>query len=369
MRLMAGAWVLTIVAANYLTQAAEPSDFSVAKPLQYQNLVVFPVLSAMPKMEDRYIILEEGLKSNDISVYEVGAGPTAQPPQPNTASRQHNRRTNNANNNNAAQADDTSADVNHLMVINRTKKPLYLMPGEIIYGGQQDRCVAQEYIIAADGKPVKIEVFCVEHGRWANRENAERGKFSGKAGNLNASGRLAVQSGKSQGEVWDEVGSANAASGARPSTGAFTANYTDPMILKKIEPYVKELEKPVAEQRQVVGAIVAINGKFFALDVFNSTPLFQKMWPKLLKGYSLDATIADSNKTTSKRKKADKQKPATWKDAEEFFAAAMKSEVKEHKNNGAGGLVVTKRETEKVISYSAGMGGGGEAVHSSGYAK
>ena len=59
------------------------------------------------------------------------------------------------------------------------------LPGEIIYGGKQDRCVAQECLIAADSKPVKIEVYCVEHGRWTAGDN-----FSEKAGNLGKSGQL-----------------------------------------------------------------------------------------------------------------------------------------------------------------------------------
>jgi hypothetical protein len=45
----------------------------------------------------------------------------------------------------------------------------------------------------------------------------------------------------------------------------------------------------------------------------------------------------------------------------------------EKKSNSQGGLVVTKRDSEKVMSFSAGfggMGGGfGDSVHSSGYKK
>ena len=35
--------------------------------------------------------------------------------------------------------------------------------------------------------------------------------------------------------------------------------------------------------------IVAVNGRFEQIDVFESTPLFNKLWPKLLKSYALDA--------------------------------------------------------------------------------
>ena len=157
------------------------------------------------------------------------------------------------------------------MVLNRSDKPLYLMPGEIIYGGQQDRTIGEEAIIPPGKKPVAIEVFCVEQGRWAAREDAEtsealdrlagssgqpldakarqklaeeakQGKFVAHAGSLNKGGRAAVQEGKGQQEVWDKVGEANASSGVRSRSDAFTANYTDPKVLKQLQAYVEALQ-------------------------------------------------------------------------------------------------------------------------------
>ena len=52
-------------------------DFIIAEPIQCKNLTVFPVLSTKPKEEDRYITLEEGLKSHKVDVYEVGASPSS----------------------------------------------------------------------------------------------------------------------------------------------------------------------------------------------------------------------------------------------------------------------------------------------------
>ena len=301
--------------------------------------------------------------------------------------------------NNQAPADSEgleSADVNYLMIINRSTKPLYLMPGEIIFGGQQDRAIGQESIIPPGKKAVKIEVYCVESGRWAARDDAEteaavdklaspsdkpmdakarkelaqeakKGKFVAHAGNLSKDARVAVQSGQGQGAVWDNVGQANAASGIQTASDAFTANYTDPKVLKKLQAYVDKLQRPVAEHKQVVGAIVAINGKAEAVDVFQSTPLFEKLWPKLLKSHALDAfAVAE---------KPEAKKVCTPADARDFLLAAMQANV-EKNSKGQGGLVVTKRDSEKVTSFSAGfggmggMGGGfGDSVHSSGYKK
>ena len=269
------------------------------------------------------------------------------------------------------------------------------MPGELVYGGKQDRCMAEETIIIADGKPVKIKVYCVEHGRWNSRMAAEaaddltalkrssgetvdkeklqqllaetkKGKFVASAGSLNKEGRIAVQEGKGQSEVWDKVGKTNAAAGNLSSSGDFTANYTRAVDPQQLQAYVKELQEPVANHPQVVGAIVAINGKVEAVDIFQSTPLFQKIWPKLLKSHALDALTAPMPKTKTE---------CSVEDAEKFLQTAMHT-GEEQKSKTQGGLTVTKRDSPSVVSFSvqekdaqqstAGFGG---AVHSSGYSK
>jgi hypothetical protein len=369
-------------------QTSPLDDFTIGEPIRHDNLTVFPVMSKTAKTEDRYLSLEEGLKDKSVEVYEVGAEPSAaQTPAVQRPSDPFGGDEYESSN---------SPDVNRLMVVNRSKKPLYLMPGELIYGGRQDRCIAEETIIAANSKPTPVKVFCVEHGRWAMRGEGEtavelsmlmsatgekpdektlkalsgeakKGKFVAQAGSLNKAGRVAVQDSNDQGEVWDKVGKTNAASGVASQSGAYTANYTSPKVLKQLEDYMKDLNKPVTGNKQVVGAIVAINGKVESVDVFQSTPLFQKLWPKILRGHALDAASAASEK--------DAKKTCTAGDAKEFMLTAMKA-GKENRKAGDGGLMVIKRDSEKVISFSAtdektspAMGGFSDAVHSSGYSK
>ncbi len=134
--------------------------------------------------------------------------------------------------------------------------------------------------------------------------------------------------------------------------------------MKRLQAYLKGVEQPVAGQQQVVGAIVAINGKVEAVDVFQSTPLFEKVWPRLVKSHALDASAV--------AQRPDAEKLATVSDASEFFRTAMQAKV-EKKSKSRGGLVVTKRDSEKVESFSAGFGSAGDAfgdsVHSSAYKK
>src|SRR5206468_128104 len=141
-------------------------------------------------------------------------------------------------------------------------------------------------IVPPKTKGMPINVFCVEHGRWGGRadtenalvtgslarhdrrvehlarvaKSAKEGKFPISAGNLGKGGRLAVQEGKGQGEVWQEVGKLNRQYGAENmnSSGAFTANYVQGEVVGKVKPFLKEFDQPIATTERVVGVIVAV---------------------------------------------------------------------------------------------------------------
>jgi hypothetical protein len=53
------------------------ADFVIGDPVRFQNLTVFPVASRLPRNEDRYLTLDEGLKAGTVQVFEVGAEPGA----------------------------------------------------------------------------------------------------------------------------------------------------------------------------------------------------------------------------------------------------------------------------------------------------
>jgi hypothetical protein len=406
----------------------EKIGYSVGEPIRHKNLTIFPVLSKTEQSADRYLTLDEGLRAHTVEVLEVGANRNVWLPAFVTESAvfleaaraRSTARPNAQRGRPNAQAVPASADgpqpgaelraaldyfqnsganeVNRLIVVNRSSKPLYLMPGEVIVGGDQDRTIGEETIIEANGKPVPVEVFCVEQGRWAGRDveksapllralggtttpaeaeslarKAKDGKFVVTPGPLSKAGRVAVQSGKGQQEVWDNVQKINAGLRVDSESGAVTAVYAAKPVSDELAPYVGALASKVAGQGRIVGAIVAVNGKIESLDVFESTPLFRKLWPKLLSSYALDAVSAAASKPTAKDKKA--AKDSTVADASAFLTKVLQGNVSGTKST-KGGLVVTHRETTGAASYSVrgmggGMGGGGlggAPVHAAGYA-
>ncbi len=241
---------------------AADDDYELAPALSYANLEIFPVVSRIPRDEDRFLTLAEALEAGVVSIKEMGTRL-------------------------ADEDDSPRGDVNRLLVTNFADKSLYLMPGETLLGGKQDRCVARESIVAPGGKPVSVEVYCVEHGRWTPGRLG--GSFAQAGGQVNLGTRKKVQGGKAQQDVWDEVEAANAASQVSSRTGAYTANFSDQRIKRRLAPYMARLQGSVPSQERIVGVVVAINGRAVVAEIFGSTPLFRKLFPALLVGYAWDA--------------------------------------------------------------------------------
>ena len=372
----------------------EDGELVIGEPLTHKNLTIFLVSSKVDRNNDRFITLDEGLKAGTVKISELGSpnddtdgeqpakpadAPDEMPAEQANDSRQDDPFDDGddspqdnpiADVDHSWQADPFAGsgdDVNRLLVTNLSDRPLYLMPGEIFVGGNQDRTLVQEMIVPAGTRRMPIGVFCVEHGRWATRDQqtsglfaanlsiltvvdgdqvaqrAAKGEFPMCGGYLSKQVRLTVQDGKGQGDVWDDVAQANGRFNVNNGSDAFTANYVDPDMVGRLKPYVDALNARVARADRVVGVVVAINGKVDAADVFESTPLFRKLWPKLLKSYALDAAAAADDDD-------DEVRPSSVADARTFLNKAQQADVKQKETDL--GLVTTSADFGGVASFS-----------------
>ncbi len=364
--------------------ASDPTkEFVIGKPITFRNLTLLPVSSLTPKQENRFITLDEAVKAGLVKIYEKGALPQDAKTSPSEKAPPGNE----------DPFADEGNDVNELFVVNLAKKPLYLMPGEIIIGGDQDRSIAEELIVPPTGKPVPLSVYCVERGRWGRRNEADyariisatiasddrpngeadaeqqrasveqtakeanSGKFIGSVGSLGKGGRVAVSNKEGQGKVWEEVQAANAKAGVNSDSEAFSRNYSDEEVAKRLKPYLQALEVPLAEAENVVGVIVAMRGEVESLDIFESTPLFQKLWPKLLKSYALDAANAIDEETEDTVAKA-----CDLEDALAFLKEVAESKAETEGTEIKADLATTRGENDRLLRFSAHERRGGGAA-------
>src|SRR6185369_17077443 len=76
-----------------------------------------------------------------------------------------------------AQVRETS-NVNSLEIENTGDAPVFVQAGDIVKGGKQDCSLMVSLLLPPKSGRIPIASFCVEHGRWSQRENEDAGKFS-----------------------------------------------------------------------------------------------------------------------------------------------------------------------------------------------
>lgn len=187
-----------------------------------------------------------------------------------------------------------------LTVLNKTKHPVLLMAGDVVQGGNQDRVIAQDEIIAADSIR-NIEVFCVEQGRsfYYNPEASEaeerRGAFYGYHSVCSPSVRSQVFR-KEQDAIWKQVAQVTQANQANTATGAYTAigNDQDATTKARLEGCVKALEAQFYTLPNVVGYVAVNNHKVVSVEIFRTPDLFHRRLTPLLKGLAAEAIAGEA---------------------------------------------------------------------------
>ena len=250
--------------------------------IQVDQLTLTPIVSTRPAKGDKtdLLVLDEAMPKKLVRIHEVDEG-----------------------------------DVNNLTLTNNAGQPLFLLAGEVIIGGKQDRIIGRNTIIPAKTTQA-VPVFCVEHGRW----EGETKEFT--TAKALAHGRLRGKASyESQGEVWDEVHDKNSKRKTENGTDTYrqvAQQESEGAIGKLADKVSTAIGKLPADQRsQLVGFAVAINGKIQTVDVFGSPLLFAKLQGKLVRSYVADAVDVPADKSI---------KTPTAADIKAFVADASKAE-------------------------------------------
>lgn len=181
--------------------------------------------------------------------------------------------------------------VNSLTIANRSDRPLFLLAGEVIIGGKQDRIIGKNTIIA--GKATEeLPVFCVEHGRWGGQQ----GTFT-TANALAHSTLRQKASFEGQGDVWREVAAKNALRKTSNSTDTYRQTAAQQHGDAELTAWDADLDGqlraiPEGLRPKVVGYAVALGGELVAVDVFDSPRLFARLDRKLRRSYYAEAIDA-----------------------------------------------------------------------------
>jgi hypothetical protein len=285
-------------------------------PVSYENITIFPVVSSSTQDTSPFLTLDEGLSSGEVMVSEQGAAGLA---------RTRNGRPV------AVPQYNSGASVSQLVLINRSKRPLLLLAGELVSGGKQDRIIGKDRIVPVGSEPLPLDVFCVEHGRWTGVSS----QFIASKTIVHPSVREQAAVAQDQKEVWDAVRSGTLAKaaprapvgntgtrapeayparittesiqatidGAAP-TQAYAQIYEGGRVGASVDGFVEELKRRFdratlgLKGERVVGVVVAYGGDAAWSDIFASGELFEHYWSKLLRSYAVEAMARPNYRET-----------------------------------------------------------------------
>lgn len=173
-------------------------------------------------------------------------------------------------------------NVNSLSFENFSDQPIFLMSGEVITGGMQDRVIARDMVIPPRSGMVEVPVFCVEKGRWTG--NTKKNKFQ----NYHEASmhlRKVIDREQSQGAVWNEIRKENRRDGIRSSTEAYTAHGSSPEYIQRENEYLAFFNEKFRDKENIVGIVGVTGGVVMGCDIFASSDLFYREYNNLIYAY------------------------------------------------------------------------------------
>ncbi len=288
------------------------SGWRIGEPVTYETLTVFPVLSSQDAYTADFETLDAALASGAAVVAEQGA---------------YIRRSRSGDVE-PTPVISSGPQVNQLVLVNRGKKPLLLLAGEVVSGGKQDRIIGKDRIIPAGAKPLPLDVFCVEHSRWTGGNDT----FAAAKTMVHPTVREQAAVDQDQQKVWAAVRGDTAAARAREQadlssnlavappaissqqlsrvmasaapTEGYRSIYQSAAVGPSVENFALEVERRFnrstsgLKDEHVVGVIIAFGGEVAWSDIFASSQLFDAYWPKLLRSYAVEALTRPATRET-----------------------------------------------------------------------
>jgi hypothetical protein len=287
-------------------------SYRVLAPIESGNLLLFPVVPANAKsiVATPFITLDEGIKSGHVEVTEAGRV-RGLVRQRGTVDQDGRFRPALPPQENRYRGDE----VNTLVLVNNSDRPLLLLAGEIVTGGKQDRVIGKDRIVPPGGEPIDLGVFCIEPGRWtASSETfGAAGKIPAHSFMVQPRVREQAMVAQDQQRVWDSVRgsisqmevaaapSANTSIGGGTSyarsmgTTSYAKMMEDSTVSAKVDEaaaqVMKSRDQVLAQLRKegAIGVVVAVRGEIVWADLFADTDLLSRYWTKLVRSYAAES--------------------------------------------------------------------------------
>ncbi len=258
--------------ASHQAEGAMISNDSlkIGDAISYKNLQVFPIIAKSETDQPEFLLLSEAIRQQKVIVKETGS-------------------------------------VNQLQIDNLSDDYVFILAGDIVKGGRQDRTMGNDVIIAPKTKDLPLESYCVESGRWQQRGEEESAHFSDNTKTLSSKDlKLASRHQKDQSEVWQKVSEEQqklnrGLSNMKGETVEVKSAESETSLQltlenKDLEDILKDYKNNLSGLEELpqgtVGYAYAVNGELYGIDIYCDEALFNSLKQKLFEAIIVE-TIAE----------------------------------------------------------------------------
>lgn len=274
--------------------------------------------------------------------------------------------------------------VNELEIENTGREAVFVQAGDIVKGGAQDRVLTVSLLLPAKSGRIPINAFCVEQGRWAARGSEQVNKFASAdkavpsreakiamfaplAAKPAAGPDLRTAAGRATGDetamrqsgVWESVAAATrklssslgAPVAAAESASSLQLALENKQLDEARSRYIAALKPAGEASGEIVGFVIAVNGKINSAEVYPSNALFRKMWPKMVEAAATEAIAEKADAAAASAP------PPARADVARFLAAAETGQAEQAPLTA--GLQRARHDAEKAVMQETRTATGG----------
>lgn len=250
---------------------------------------------------------------------------------------------------------DESGSVPTLKVSNKAESLLFLMAGEQLRGAKQNRVLNVSIMVNARTE-IPIPVSCVEAGRWSYQSpvfgsahtQSHYSLRSMMARDITASYRAAGTAVSRQAAVWGEISRKLGKMGSFSESSALNQVYED--YEAKLLKVTEHLKLPAGS----CGAVFVFDGRIAGMDLFAQSATFEKLWPKLVRSYAIDAMEQplDSGGSVSHEAVAEWLRKSLETRSERFKSPGMGEDIRLEGEHLAGSSLLVDNEVIHTELFS-----------------
>lgn len=283
----------------------------VGEPVPYRSLVVYPLMLRGKELSGRWLTMDGALSGGVLQITELAGG----------------------------------GSVPHVAVENRSERDhVFILGGELLAGGKQTRTVRSD-IVLAPGQRVRLDVYCVEAGRWSGGDR------------LSAGGAVVPQSiqkqlrkGTDQSVVWKEVARTNRALGAESDTDSLEAGLNAKDVRDDLAGCRRQIVPHVPGR--AVGFVFARGRQVLGAELFGRSELARGLLPKLVDAYAVDLV--------ARWRRREWEKPVADRSVARGFLDRIRRAGSDRASTGGSGAGIRTRADRLV---GEGVSLGGDLVH------